>query len=174
MDEPDVRVTVAAFEARDDPNGSLMNMRRQIFRRPQHPLKSLPAGARSRFTSPVPWGDLFIPGALVQGPDSLFDFRIADYEEPPALHISAARRTDARFKDLSNEFIRHRVWFQTPHRPGGPNHLEQISAVDYVRHRILADYRLSRGCAIGSLSARIDRGARSVGRRCRGRSAGTC
>jgi hypothetical protein len=63
----------------------------QIFRRREHPLKPLPAGGRSRFASPIPWGDLFIPSALVQSPDSLFDLRIADYQEAPALPVAAAR-----------------------------------------------------------------------------------
>src|SRR5262249_21979340 len=88
-------------------------------------------------TRPIPWGHLFIPGAFVQGPDNLFDLRISDYEEPPALHISAARRTDARFEDLTDQFVRHRVRFQPPHRPGGADDLEKVGgARRFVGHRI--------------------------------------
>jgi hypothetical protein len=33
------------------------------------------------FTGPIPWCHLFIPRALVQGPDSLLDLRNPDYQE---------------------------------------------------------------------------------------------
>ena len=74
----------------------------------------------------------------------------------------ALRRTDTRRQDIPDRFetigalniVRHRVRFKPPHRPSGPNDLEQISVVDCGRHGILAGYRLSRGCAMGSLSAR--------------------
>ena len=49
------------------------------FRRVEQPQKSLTAHARSRLARRIPRGDLFIPGALVQGPDSLLDLHIADY-----------------------------------------------------------------------------------------------
>ena len=39
--------------------------------------------------------------------------------KPPALDISAARRTHARLQDLADQFVRHGVWFQPAHRPGG-------------------------------------------------------
>jgi hypothetical protein len=78
-----------AFKARDDPNGSLMDVVGQMFRRIEQPQKSLAAGARGRFTSPVPWGDLLVPRTLVQGPDRLLDLRIADYLKPPTLACSA-------------------------------------------------------------------------------------
>jgi hypothetical protein len=73
-----------------------MDVRGQIFRRIKQPQKSLPAHARGRFTSPIPRCNLFVSCALVVGPDSLFDLRIADYQKPPALHVAAARRTHAR------------------------------------------------------------------------------
>jgi hypothetical protein len=53
--------------------------------------KPLPAGARSRFTKSIPRGDPFIPSPLIQGPDSPFDLRIADYQKAPTLHVAAAR-----------------------------------------------------------------------------------
>ena len=56
MEEPDVRVGGAAFEARDDPDGSLVNVRSQIFRRFEQPQKALPAHARGRFTNPISCG----------------------------------------------------------------------------------------------------------------------
>jgi hypothetical protein len=55
----------------------------------KHPLKPLPAGARCRFPSPIPWGHLLVPSPFVQGPDSHFDLRIADHQEPPTLHVAA-------------------------------------------------------------------------------------
>jgi hypothetical protein len=85
------------------------------------------------------------PSPLVQGPDRLLDLRIADYQESPALHISAARGTDARFQDLANQFVRHRIWFQSPHRPGAANDFEQIRAVAFIGLAFsrLAQQRLS-------------------------------
>src|SRR5215471_6528848 len=50
----------------------------------KHPLKPLPAGARSRFARPIPWGHLLVPSPFVVGPDRLFDLRISDHQEPPA------------------------------------------------------------------------------------------
>src|SRR5580704_11317379 len=79
--------------------------------------------------APISWRDLLIPGALIQGPDRLLDLRIADYQEAPALHISATRGTHARFEDLPDQFVWHRVWFQTPHRPGGSDDFEQVGGV---------------------------------------------
>jgi hypothetical protein len=93
----------AAFEARDDPDGSLMNVCGQTFCRVEQPQKSLPAHARGRFTSPIPWCDLLVPRALVVGPDSLLDLRISDYQEPPALHVSATRGADAQEETASHQ-----------------------------------------------------------------------
>jgi hypothetical protein len=83
---------------------------------------------------------------LIQGPDSLLDLRIADYQETPALHISAARCTDARFQDLLDQFLRHRVWFQPSHRPGGADNLEQMGGVEAA---------LETACSVISFSAEI-------------------
>src|SRR5689334_23043498 len=99
----------------------------EMFGGGKHPLETLPVRARCRFTRLIPWSNLLVPGSLVQRPDSLFDLRITDYQEPPPLHISAARCTDPRFQNLTDEFVRHRVWLQPPHRPGGPDDLEEIA-----------------------------------------------
>jgi drug/metabolite transporter (DMT)-like permease len=45
----------------------------------------------SRFARVIPGRDYLVPGPLVEGPDRLHDLRVADDEEPPALHISAGR-----------------------------------------------------------------------------------
>jgi hypothetical protein len=64
----------AAFEAKDDPGRGLMNVRGQIFRSVQQPQKSLPAGARGRFTPDRYRGAIYSsPCSLVQGPDCLLD-----------------------------------------------------------------------------------------------------
>ena len=82
---------------------------------------------------------MLVPGALVVGPDSLFDLCIADYQEAPALHVPAARRTHTRFQDHSDQFVRHRVGLQPPHRAGGPHDLEEVGGVrGCVRHSVLS------------------------------------
>jgi hypothetical protein len=101
----------------------------EIFSGGKHPLEPLSAGAGGRFTRPMPRRNLFIPSTLVQGPDPLLDLRVADYQKPPALHISTARGTDARLKDLADQFVRNRVWLQPPHRPSGSDKVEQIGGV---------------------------------------------
>src|ERR1700738_2485330 len=63
------------------------------------------------------------------GSDRLLDLWIANYQDLPALHISAARRTHTSLQDLSDQLVRHRVWFQPPHRPSGSNDLEQVGGV---------------------------------------------
>jgi len=84
----------AAFQAMDNPHRGLADVRGQILSRVEQPQKSLAAHARSRFTSPISRGDLFIPCSLVQGPDSLLDLRITDHQEPSALHIRPSRTPD--------------------------------------------------------------------------------
>jgi hypothetical protein len=79
-----------------------VDVRRQIFRRVEQPQKSLAAHARGRFARPITWRNLLVPSALVIGSDSFLDLRIADYQEPPALHVAAARGTNARLKDFSD------------------------------------------------------------------------
>src|ERR1700719_2113249 len=100
-----------------------------IFRRIEQPQKSLADHARGGFTRPIPWGNLLVPRTLVQGSDRLLDLWIADYQELPALHISTARRTHTSLQDLSDQLVRHRVWFQPPHRPSGSDDLEQVGGV---------------------------------------------
>jgi hypothetical protein len=80
---------------------------------------------------------VFIPSALVQGPDRLLHLGITDHQEPPTLHIAAARCTDARLQDLSDQFIRHPVGFKPPHQACGFDDLEQIgSARGFLGHLI--------------------------------------
>jgi hypothetical protein len=71
-----------------------VNVRGQIFCRIEQSQKSLAAQAGSRFTSPTPGRNLLVPGPLVIGPNCPFDLGVLDHEEPPTLHISAARRTN--------------------------------------------------------------------------------
>ena len=121
-----------------------MNVRGQIFRRIEQPQKSLPAHARGRFTGSIPWGSLLIPGPLVVGPYRLLDRRIFDDEKAPTLHVSAAWRTHARLQDLSDQFTRHRVRFQPPHRASRLDDLEQVGGVrGCVRHGVLAGAQLA-------------------------------
>src|SRR5271155_5424297 len=106
-----------------------MNVIGEMFSGGKHSLEPLPARARGRFTRPILWGNLLVPCALVQGPDRLPDLRIANYQESPALHISATRRAHARLQDLSDQLVRYGVWLQPPHRPGGSDNLEQGGGV---------------------------------------------
>src|SRR5580700_12308196 len=106
-----------------------MNVIGQIFRRIEQPQKSLADHARGGFTRPIPWGNLLVPRTLVQGSDRRLDLWIADYQELPALHVSAARRTHTSLQDLSDQLVRHRVWFQPPHRPSGSDDLEQVASL---------------------------------------------
>ncbi len=55
-----------------------------------------------KFTRPRPRRNLFVPCALVVSPHGLLDFRIADQQKPPALHVSAARRANTGLQDLSD------------------------------------------------------------------------
>src|SRR5439155_26702052 len=50
------------------------------------------AGSPARYLG----ANLLVPRAFVAGSDSLLDLRIADDQEPPALHISSAWGTHAR------------------------------------------------------------------------------
>src|SRR5262249_20410399 len=83
---------------------------RRSFCRVEQPQKSLPAHAWGRFTRPMPWRNLFIPGALVQGRDRLRDLRIAGNQKPPALHISTAGRTARQ-----DGFAEHRMVQRSPY-----------------------------------------------------------
>src|SRR5438270_11560675 len=103
----------------------------------EHSLEPLTARPRSRFTRSIPWGHLLVPGTLVQGPDRLLHLRISDYQKAPPLHISATWGTDARLEDFSDQFIRHGISFQPPHRAAGPDNLEQVGAVCFVGHAVL-------------------------------------
>src|SRR6516164_2673547 len=76
-----------------------------------------------------------VPGALVVGPHRLLDHGVPDDEEPPALHIAARRRTDARLQNFSDQLGRHGVWLQAPHRSGRRHDLEQVWG--FLRHDIL-------------------------------------
>src|SRR5215472_5332345 len=126
-----------AFEARDNPDGSLMDVRRQMFCGVQQTQKSLAAHAWGWFTGPISRRNLLVPCSLVIGADPLLDLRISDHQEAPALHISAARRADARFEYLPNEVTGHRVRLQPAHRPRGLDDLEQIGGIrGFIEHRI--------------------------------------
>lgn len=43
------------------------------------------------------------------GPDCFPDLRVSDHQEPPPLHISAARGRNARLKDLAGEAAAGRI-----------------------------------------------------------------
>jgi hypothetical protein len=89
-------------------------------------VEIVPGSCLGQVRQPDTEGRPVHPCTLVQGSDSLFDFRITDYQKPPALHVAAAGRADTCFQDFSDQFVRHRVWFQPPpHRPGGANDLER-------------------------------------------------
>jgi hypothetical protein len=76
-----------------------------------------------------PRRNLFIPSALVVSADRLLDTGVPDHQKPPPLHVAAARRTDARLQDLADQFVRHRIRLQPPHRPGGSDNFEQVDGV---------------------------------------------
>ena len=89
--------------------GALVDVVGEMFGGGKHPLKSFPAGARSRFPGAIPWRNLLIPGPLIQGPDSLFDLRIADHQEPPTLFPPLGAHTPAS-----------RIFRKGAPRPAGP------------------------------------------------------
>src|SRR5262249_28938873 len=74
---------------------------------------------------PARYGRPTRPGHACQGPDSLFDLCIADYQEPTALHITAARRADARRPVLQHNRPTpdlEQIVCDAPH-PNSPRHL---------------------------------------------------
>jgi len=114
-----------------------MDVRRQMFCGVQQTQKSLAAHAWGWFTGPISRCNLLVPCSLVIDADPLLDLRISDHQEAPALHISAARRADARFEYLTDEITGHRVRLQPAHRPRGLDDLEQIGGMrGFVGHRI--------------------------------------
>src|SRR6267378_4210139 len=92
-----------------DPYRGFVDVIGQILGRVEHPPKALGAGSGSRFAGPISRRDHFIPGPLVVVPDRLLDLRVANDEEPPALHVAAGRRRHARFKNFFES---------TPQEPG--------------------------------------------------------
>jgi hypothetical protein len=62
----------------------------------EQPQKSLAAHAGGRYARPIPWGDLLIPHARLYKAPTVLDLRVTDYQEAPALPISATRGTDTR------------------------------------------------------------------------------
>jgi hypothetical protein len=91
----------SAFEAGNDPHGGFVDVVGEIFRRRQHPFKPLPAGARGRFTSPDIVAQLLVSRTLVhKAPTVSLTFGSRTTRKRQRCHISAARGTGARFKDL--------------------------------------------------------------------------
>jgi hypothetical protein len=91
-----------------------MDVSGEIFSRIEQPQKPIP----------IPGANLFVPGPLVVGPDRILDRRVLDDEKPPPLHIAATWSADSGLKDLVDQRVWHRIWLQSPHRPGGPHDLE--------------------------------------------------
>src|SRR5436190_17737814 len=103
-----------------------MDVVSEVFRRVEHPQEPIARCTRSGFTSPVSWGDDLVPSAPIERPDRLLDLGITHHEEPPSLHVAAARRANPRFKYLPHQLIRHRVRLQPTHRACRADDLEQI------------------------------------------------
>ena len=119
-----------------------MDVSGEIFSRIEQPQKPIPVHSRRWFAGPITRPNLFVPGAFVERSDCLFDLGVLDDEKPPPLHISVAWSADTGLQNLADQPIWHRVWLQSPHRPGGPHDLEQIDCVwNFLWHSVLADVR---------------------------------
>jgi len=61
---------------------------------------------KSRFASPIPRPHCSSQARLYNAPTLSLNVRISNNEEAPALHISAARRTNARLQDPTDRLVR--------------------------------------------------------------------
>jgi hypothetical protein len=68
--------------------------------------RSFPAHPRSRFANPIPRPHCSSQARLYHAPTLSLNVRISNNEEAPALHISAARRTNARLQDPTDRLVR--------------------------------------------------------------------
>src|SRR2546423_4870132 len=102
-----------------------MDMRGEVFGRCEQPAETILIHPRCGFSGSIARGDNLVPSPLVVGADGSFDLRILDHEEPPTLHVAAARGADAGFQDLPDQLWRDRVRFQPTHRTGRANDLEE-------------------------------------------------
>jgi hypothetical protein len=68
--------------------------------------KSFPAHPRSRFANPIPRPHCSSQACLYNAPTLSLNVWISNNEEAPALHISAARRTNARLQDPTDRRVR--------------------------------------------------------------------
>jgi len=87
IDDPEVRVGVAPSRQGTIHTGASWMWLARYSAAASQPLALAGSGLRGCFTRPIPWGDLLIPGPLVQGSERLLDLRITDYQETPALRM---------------------------------------------------------------------------------------
>ena len=120
----------------NDPDWRFVDVGGQVFGGAEHAQKLLAAGAGRRFAGAIARANLFVPGALVERSDRRLDRGALDHQEPPPLHVAAARRADPGFEYPTQQGVRHGVRLQAPHRPGRANDLEQISDDGILGHRV--------------------------------------
>ena len=119
-----------SFEARHDPYRRLVDMIGEVLCGAKHARKTLCAHSRGRRAGAIARRGLLVPGPLVIDRSRFLDFRVADHEEAPALHVAAARRRRAGLQDSPEQRLGHRVRLQTPHRARRMDDLEQARVVE--------------------------------------------
>jgi hypothetical protein len=155
-----VRVGVPPSRQGTIHKGALVDVVGEMFGGGKHPLKPLPAGARSRFTRPIPWGHLLVPSPFVQGPDGLFDLpsRTTRNRQPCIFPRLGAQTPASRILRINSfgtgsGFNRRidRVVSMISNRSGPSLSSGTVSSLarDWFRG----------GCPIGQLGVRIARGA---------------
>ena len=95
-----------------------MDVRGQIFRGIEQLQKLLAGHARGRFTSPIPWGDALVPGALVQAaPGMLAHLLVSKYTD----HLPLYRQSQIYARDGLNldrstlsDWVGQAVWLLQP------------------------------------------------------------
>src|SRR6266446_3499145 len=127
-----LHIGVRIFNAGDDPHGRFVEVVGQILHRRVLPVVLLAADAWRRRALEVSRPDHLVESALVVDLHGLFDLRVLDDQEPPALGVAPVGGAGTGLQDLPDQLVGHRIGLQPAHGPHGLHDLEQVRV---ARHR---------------------------------------
>ena len=131
------------LQTADDPDGRFVVMIRQVFDRAVLALVLVRVAAGWRRAGRVTRADDLIERLLVPDLHRFLDRRILHHHEAPLLRVAAVRGAKTGVQDLLDQFVRHGIRLQPPHRARVAHDFEYIVHLDLLFVSVAPPARLS-------------------------------